>query len=229
VDGGTSGLGNLKADIGIDNMISIWINGEYRYGAYSPVHYDPNNLPLQNIDLGPLKPGLNAIQILRSDEFGWAGADWTIRADSITGAPLDIDEDGALTNVDAGLMMRAILGTFPKASLSQGLLPEAIGADRRAALHQRAYDAITAPAGSTGSGTEAPMDLDGDGLVQLHTDALLLQSFLGGSLTRTTPAEQLHPLLGPKHRHGDPGVLIDRMQFGLSHLPDDFRPHGDPL
>lgn len=80
VDAGALGRQTLWADLGIDNQLAIWVNGEYRYGVYRPVHYDVNDLPYRNVDLGPLKPGLNAIQIFRGDEFGWAGADWVMTA-----------------------------------------------------------------------------------------------------------------------------------------------------
>ena len=217
VDGGPYGVANLKADIGIDNMIFIWINGEYRYGAYSPVHYDPANLPLKNVDLGPLRPGPNTIQILRSDEFGWAGADWTIREDDVTGAPLDLDRDGAVNDLDTQLMMRAMLGTYPGDALSQGISrAESLAPGARAALHRRAYDALTMASGVSGaSANEAAMDLDGNGTVRLFSDGLLLQRFQGGGLQRDTPPQQLNPLLGPNFRHNDPGILLDRIQFGL--------------
>jgi len=71
---------SLWGDFGIDNQLAIWVNGEYRYGLYSPTHYDASapDLPVKDVNLGRLNPGLNAIQIFRGDEYGWSGADWKL-------------------------------------------------------------------------------------------------------------------------------------------------------
>ena len=80
IDAGSTGSAELIANIGIDNNIAIWINGQYRFGAYHPIHFYPEDLPCKSVSLGPLQPGLNALQIMRNDWYGWAGADWHITA-----------------------------------------------------------------------------------------------------------------------------------------------------
>ena len=74
VDGRTNG-GEIRGSFGIDNHLAFLINSEYRYGAYSPMHFYESQLPFTNINLGTLKHGVNAIQILRGDQYGWAGGE----------------------------------------------------------------------------------------------------------------------------------------------------------
>jgi len=79
IDAGRTAAGELIGDFGIDNYLAVWINGEYRFGVFRPIHFSVDDLPFKNVSLGRVQPGVNVIQILRSDHFGWAGADWQIR------------------------------------------------------------------------------------------------------------------------------------------------------
>jgi len=78
-DAGRAPAGELIGDFGIDNYLAVWINGEYRFGVFHPIHFYAEDLPFKNVSLGRVQPGVNVIQILRSDNYGWAGADWQIR------------------------------------------------------------------------------------------------------------------------------------------------------
>ena len=96
---------------------------------------------------------------------------------STQSAALDLDGDGRVDLVDQTLLMRASLGTFPDASLLQGLPPRT-RETLPAAIHARLAKAMrpdTALPGETPS-----LDLDGNGRVDPLREGLLLTRYMQG-------------------------------------------------
>ena len=65
VDGGLSGISDVRGNFGVDNGIFVWVNGQYKFGAVQQGPASPSEYP--NIPLGDFRPGINYIQVLRED------------------------------------------------------------------------------------------------------------------------------------------------------------------
>jgi len=80
IDGGAGGLGDVTADIGVDNGILVWLNGAFIGGKQAPGGASPGE---HSFVLGDLAAGPNYLQLLREDHGG--STDFTI---SVTGDPV---------------------------------------------------------------------------------------------------------------------------------------------
>ncbi|MDP6454813.1 MAG: PKD domain-containing protein, partial [SAR202 cluster bacterium] len=68
IDAGEGGITDVVAHFAVDDGIWVWVNGNYVYGAIEP-GTDTSVFEYANISLPDLSPGMNYIQILRSDAF----------------------------------------------------------------------------------------------------------------------------------------------------------------
>lgn len=64
IDGGSNGLENVVAELGVDNGIYVWLNGDFKFGALAP---GGGFLGEYTVDLGTLDAGTNYLQVLRED------------------------------------------------------------------------------------------------------------------------------------------------------------------
>jgi hypothetical protein len=62
------GISNVIGDFDADNGLFVWVNGQYKFGAIGGGLPSPaGEYEYTNINLGPLPPGTNYIQVLRQD------------------------------------------------------------------------------------------------------------------------------------------------------------------
>ncbi len=64
LDGGPVGHSRFRVAVEVDNGVFVWVNGQYRGGGLGP------GTLFKTIDLGPIGPGLNYVQVLREDSGG---------------------------------------------------------------------------------------------------------------------------------------------------------------
>ncbi len=69
-DAGPTGLVDFHVDLGVDNGIYVWLDGDYLFGAMAPGHAYPWEY---DIDLASVAPGTHYLQILREDHGGGTG------------------------------------------------------------------------------------------------------------------------------------------------------------
>jgi hypothetical protein len=92
-------LTNLHIDLGVDNGILVWLNGDYIFGARAG---GGSTLDEYDIDLA-VAAGTHRLQILREDHGGATG--YNIRADAVTAVP----EPATLSLVGLGLLSLAFV------------------------------------------------------------------------------------------------------------------------
>ena len=92
-----AGLTNLHIDLGVDNGILVWLNGNYIFGAQAP---GGSFLNEYDIDLANLAAGTHRLQILREDHGGATG--YNIRADAVTVTA--VPEPATLSLLGLGLL-----------------------------------------------------------------------------------------------------------------------------
>jgi len=79
------GIANVVGDFDADNGLFVWVNGQYKFGAVQPGVPSPiGQYEYTNVNLGPLPPGLNYIQVLREDHGILTG--YQVRISRATGA-----------------------------------------------------------------------------------------------------------------------------------------------
>jgi hypothetical protein len=93
-------LTDLHLDLGVDNGILVWLNGQYVFGAQNA---GGSFLNEYDIDLIGLTAGNYALQILREDHGGATGYD--IRADAVVRVP----EPASLSLFGLGLLSLGLL------------------------------------------------------------------------------------------------------------------------
>jgi hypothetical protein len=79
---GLASSSNLHIDLGVDNGLLVWLNGQYIFGAQAP---GGSSLGEYDIDLSGLAAGTYSLQILREDHGGATGFD--ISADATAAVP----------------------------------------------------------------------------------------------------------------------------------------------
>lgn len=70
LQGGDFGLSNLHIDLGVDNGIFVWLNGDYLFGA---LNSGGANINEYDISVASVDAGMNYLQILREDHGGGTG------------------------------------------------------------------------------------------------------------------------------------------------------------
>lgn len=83
IDAGAGGLSNVHVELGVDNGIYAWLNGEYQFGAMAPLGA---RLGEYAFDLGALGPGMHYLQLLREDHGGQTGYTVRVSADRVAAA-----------------------------------------------------------------------------------------------------------------------------------------------
>lgn len=79
-----AGLANVHIDLGVDNGIFVWLNGNYLFGAMAP---GGANLNEYDINIPGTLVGTNFLQILREDHGGGTGYDILVSADRAVPEP----------------------------------------------------------------------------------------------------------------------------------------------
>jgi hypothetical protein len=74
IDAGEGGITDVMANFAVDNGVWVWVNGVFKFGAIE----DNGAFRFEYFDipLGDLPPGLNYVQVLRSDDF--SGTDYEV-------------------------------------------------------------------------------------------------------------------------------------------------------
>lgn len=81
---------SLHIDVGVDNGILVWLNGNFLFGATAPGGASINEY---DFDVAFLGAGNHALQILRADHGGASGYGISVDA---TGLPVSVPEPGSL-------------------------------------------------------------------------------------------------------------------------------------
>jgi hypothetical protein len=92
-----SALTNLHIDLGVDNGILVWLNGDYLFGAQNA---GGSFLNEYDIDVNGLAAGNYSLQILREDHGGATG--YNISADAVSAVA--VPEPGSLSLLGLGLL-----------------------------------------------------------------------------------------------------------------------------
>lgn len=69
IDAG-AGISNFNIDLGVDNGIYVWLNGDYLFGAMAP---GGAALSEYDINIGSISGGTHYLQVLREDHGGATG------------------------------------------------------------------------------------------------------------------------------------------------------------
>lgn len=89
VDAGPTGLGNVLAQLDVDNGIFVWVNGQYKFGAVAGGSPSPiGQFEYTNVVLGALSPGTNYLQILREDNGIFNGYQIRVTGQAIVPPPV---------------------------------------------------------------------------------------------------------------------------------------------
>lgn len=93
----TLGATNVVASLGVDNGISVWLDGQYLFGARGPGAYSPGEY---TVPVGDLSAGTHYLQFLLEDHGSVNGYAVQVTADTfIPGVP----EPGSLALFAAGV------------------------------------------------------------------------------------------------------------------------------
>lgn len=94
---------SLHIDVGVDNGVLVWLNGNFLFGATAPGGVNINEY---DIDVAALGAGSHALQILRTDHGGGAG--FAISVDA-TGLPTQVAEPGGLLLLAMSLLSLGLI------------------------------------------------------------------------------------------------------------------------
>ncbi len=98
IDAGLGGLSNVHVEIGVDNGVYAWLNGNYLFGAMAP---GGATLGEYAFDLGTLAAGTHYLQLLREDHGGETNYMIRVSADQVAVA---VPLPGALALLGAGFL-----------------------------------------------------------------------------------------------------------------------------
>lgn len=85
IDAGAGGLSNVQVELGVDNGIFVWLNGDYQFGAMAPGGSVPGEY---TFDLGALGAGTHYLQVLREDHGGQTGYSIRVSAERVAAVPV---------------------------------------------------------------------------------------------------------------------------------------------
>lgn len=96
IDAGAGGLSNVQVELGVDNGIYVWLNGDYQFGAMAP---GLAVLGEYQFNLGPLGAGTHYLQVLREDHGGQTNYSIRVSAERVAAVPVP----GAVALLGIGL------------------------------------------------------------------------------------------------------------------------------
>lgn len=102
IDAGPAGIDRVRAHLGSDNGVYVWVNGVFKFGDRRPG--GPNGFEYSGVELGPFRPGMNYVQVVREDSGGGTG--FSIQVYTSTFGDLvwsDLDGDGIRDTGEPGL------------------------------------------------------------------------------------------------------------------------------
>jgi len=95
-----AGASSLHIDLGVDNGILVWLNGNYLFGAQNS---GGANIAEYDIDVANVAAGVNRLQVLREDHGGGTGYAILVDATALPGA--SVDEPGVLALLGLGALV----------------------------------------------------------------------------------------------------------------------------
>jgi len=182
---GGSGNDTLRGGVGDDRLRGEGGDGDQVQLAGPLNEYrvtlDPARGVLTLADQVPLRDGtdqITGVELFRFQDRRLNAAELMaigLKQQSAPGtpAPLDLDGNGAYDLIDNRLLLQAGLGTFPAGTFSPPLgVTSEERASKEASVRQRFQQGQTMV--NTAQGLRAPLDLDGDGRVEIFRDGLML-------------------------------------------------------
>lgn len=101
-----TGLKNLSLNLGVDNGIFVWLDGNYLFGQRDP---GPRQYWDYQLTLGDLAPGTHYLQLLREDHGGSTGYDINFFGDAAGIINTQIPVPGTLPVFAVGLMLLLLI------------------------------------------------------------------------------------------------------------------------
>lgn len=100
LDGGTRGIGDVNASLGVDNGLFVWLNGAFMGGHLRPGGVSPSKFA---VSLRDLRSGLIHLQILRGEHGATSGHDVSVTGDPYL-APIPLPASGLLLAGSAAVL-----------------------------------------------------------------------------------------------------------------------------